>query len=362
MKATTKKNNTIRVNDMPIGTLIGYNNNFGYLGRNAEKEAEIRATGHYCVMVDALCRRCGSKKTYRLNNLRSGATKTCGCGRKKNKDINLNQLIDDADRRIDDKAEIKADTPQKRKTVPTESETGNSQYRDAEEIGGLIELENLDNAITGIENPEARQKAEKYLNDCVTRISFKGEGVEKVVLARGKDEDWIKTELSHDPTIAKTLRDTAYVADGKILGKTLDHIGENQLKSSDLATEVECDGYMALVHEEYDGCGHESNQKTIERDEAVMLDCINYNLGVLRIATQLPAFHNRDAETVLAVRQALLNAIRANVAYNAKVGANERPVVVKVTRRGAVEEVVIENGKLAYKKIGRISDFIATCC
>lgn len=355
MNNATKENK--RINKMTIGTTIGKNDNFVYLGRDTEREAEARSAGNRNPMVKALCRRCGSIKTYQLNNLSSGATKTCGCGRK---NTILNQLIAEYDRRINDKDEIQAKTPNKNKVIPTEERAGNAQYRDEEE--NLIELDKLDDSIVDIQDPNMRAKVNAALNDAVTYILFKGEGVERRVLARGRDEAWIKGELAKDPTIAKTLRDTAYVCGGKILGKTLDHIGENQLKSSDLATECEYNGYMAFVHEEYDGVGHNNNPKTRDRDEAVILDCIDCNLGVFKISTQLPAFKGRQSETILAVRQYALNMIRANMAHNANVGFNERPVVINVNRRGAIQEVVNEDGKLAYKTIGRISDIIAACC
>ena len=273
--------------------------------------------------------------------------------------VDLNKLIADADRRIDKKAEIKADAPKKRKVVPTECE---DQYRDAEENGTMTVLDvNPEKALVAIETHVAPDKA-AHFNDTTVYITFEGNGVERKVKAHGKDEIWIKTELSHDEAIAETIRDMAYVSGSEILGKTLDHIGENQTKYSDFATEVEYDGRMAFVHEEYDGLNHIHNAKTIKRDNVVMMDCIKYNLGVLRISTQWSAFKNRNSEAVLSIRQALLNIIRANVAYNAKMGRNERPVVFNVTRFGVVEAIVIENGELKRHKMGPVSKFIATCC
>lgn len=301
------KNNNKRVNELNRGDLIGYDGNFVYLGRNAEKEAEARAAGHNYTMVDASCRRCGSVKAYNLGNIKSGNTKTCGCGRKKT--VNLNKLIADIDREFDDRAKIQENNPHK----------------------GYV------------------------INGAVPN------GLAVSVMARGEAERWIKGLILQDPEEAAAMRYAAYIADGELFGQTKDHYGDGQAKFADNRTVMVFDGINADVYEEYDGHGHNYDNPST-RDKNVDFGCATHNKGLFRISTKTPAFKNRDAEAVMALRQFAMNRIRQNVVHNIKVGFNELPTLIRVSKKRGIEEGVACDGDVLWTKIADISAILAARC
>lgn len=303
----TKTNNTVRINKMPIGALIGHNNNFVYLGRDLEAEAAARAAGHTCVKVNASCRRCGSVKTYYLNNLRSGNTKTCGCGRKKA--IDTNKLIADLDRKFDDRAQIQENNPHKCQIISAEAPDGSI-------------------------------------------VSTMG---------HGNDEIWIKGQIMQDPAEAAAMRYAAYVADDELFGQTLNHFGDGQTKFADNRTVVEHDGFNVEVYEEYDGPNHSYNRPS-PRDAKVEIGCVTHNKGIFRISTRVAAIQERDGKAFMALRQFALNKIRDNIVHNFQVGFNEKPTAIRVSKRRGIEEGIACEGKMLWCKMADISDVLAACC
>lgn len=299
---TTIKNE--RINKMNMGALIGYEKNFVYLGRNEEKEAELRANGRYRTMVKAACRRCGSTKTYDLGNLRSGNTKTCGCGRKKNAAVN--KAIADADHRIDDRAEIQEKNPHKCYTVTGETSDGR-----------LVSM-----------------------------------------MARGETERWIKDLIMQNPDEAAAVRYAAYVAEDDIFGQTLNHFGDGQTKFADNRTVVQRDGFNVEVYEEYDGTNHSYN-KPSNRDKNVEIGCVTHNKGIFRISTNVAAIKDKDEKAFMAIRQFALDRIRDNVVHNFQVGFNEKSVAIRVSKRYGIEEGREVEGKMLWCSIAKISDVLA---
>ena len=296
-----------RVNKLNPGDLIGYNGNFVYLGRDAAAEAADRAAGHNYVKVKASCRRCGSVKTYFLNDIRSGATKTCGCGRKKT--IDLNKLLADIDRQFDDRAKIEENNPHKCHMISAEVPNGPT-------------------------------------------VS---------VMARGMDELWIKGLIMKDHNEAAAIRYAAYTADGELFGQTKSHFGDGQAKFADNRSVVVIDGVETEVYEEYDGNNH-SYRHPSPRDKNIELGCATNNKGLFRISTALPEIQERNEEAFLAIRQFAVNKLRHNIAYNSKVGFNELPTLMRVSKRYGIEEGVACESCVKWTKVADISDILATRC
>jgi hypothetical protein len=300
-------NNNVRINKMQIGTLLGDNNNFVYMGRDTEAEAKLRAAGRPSTMVKTLCRRCGSIKTHRLNNIRAGYIKTCGCGRKKV--INTNQMIADLDRKFDDRAKIQENNPHK----------------------------------------------------CYVLTAEIPDGPAVSTMARGQDELWIKGLIMQDPQEAAAMRYAAYIADGELFGQTKTYFGDGQTKFADNRSVMEVNGVDVDIYEEYDSANHSYNRPS-PRDKNIEFGCATNNKGLFRISTALPAIKERNAEAFLAIRQYAVNKIRHNVAHNIVVGFNELPTLIRVSKKNGIEEGVACEDAVKWTKIADIDAILATNC
>ena len=221
------------------------------------------------------------------------------------KNIDLNKLLADADRKIDDKSEIQTRNPHKR---------------------GVISADGPDYHVT--------------------------------MQVHGMDELWIKNLLLSDPEIAKNVKDTAYAVGDSIFGKTADYIGDCLAKYADFRTVSEVDGKVVDVYEEFDSNSHRIKHPTA-RDIQVELGCASNNKGLLRMSTYLKAFRNRDAETVLAIRKFAMGRIQHNIIHNFEVGRNELPTVMRVTNQRGIEEAIAQDGQIVWTHVAKVSDFMA---
>lgn len=377
------------ISDLRLGDRIG-KGGFVFIQRNRERDRIDRDNGRNQLYIDAACPFCGNVKTYRHSYLKDGKITSCGCMLGKHGHYkHIPQRIDDGYGNIvyeagyemnfgwvydgeagmdtygnrtvsvhskwvkDDKAILpikELDPIQNAHGIMMFSRWANS-FIDANQIDVrtlLIETQNLGNEIIA-------SRTRKYNNSKI--ISVNGDGYSVSVKAVGDDEQWIKSVLLNNPNIAKHVKNTVYMANSGLFGQTTNTIGDCVAKYADFKTSVQRQGRTLEVYEEFDGVNHPQKIMS-ERDQAVVVGCLEHNKGLLKLATTLRAFKERDEYAILKLRNFALKHIKQNIMSNMELGENKYSTVIRISPFYDIEEAVLINGTVQWNPIEKISSIV----